>query len=119
MVIERIGRRLRMAVIGGGAGSFIGPVHRIAARLDGHYDIVASALSSDPERGHRGGLELGIAADRAYGSWQTLVEAEARRADRVDVIAVMTPNDSHLAVCLAAVDAEANTRSPSPEITLA
>lgn len=105
MMIERIGRRLRLAVIGGGAGSFIGPVHRIAARLDGHYDIVASALSSDPERGHRGGRELGIAADRAYGSWQTLIEAEARRTDRVDVIAVMTPNDSHLAICLAAVDA--------------
>ncbi len=105
MVIERIGRRLRLAVIGGGAGSFIGPVHRIAARLDGHYDIVASALSSDPERGHRGGLELGIAADRAYGSWQALIDTEARRADRVDVIAVMTPNDSHLAICLAAVDA--------------
>jgi predicted dehydrogenase len=104
MVIERIGRRLRMAVIGGGAGSFIGPVHRIAARLDGHYDIVASALSSDPERGHRGGLDLGIAADRAYGSWQALIEGEAARADRVDVVAVMTPNDSHFAICMAAVD---------------
>jgi hypothetical protein len=50
MVIEAIGRHLRLAVIGGGPGSVIGEVHRMAARLDGHYDIVASALSSDPER---------------------------------------------------------------------
>lgn len=105
MVIERIGRRLRLGVVGGGAGSFIGPVHRMAARLDGHYDIVASALSSDPQRAHQGGLALGIAPERAYGSWQALIEAEARCPDRVDVVAVMTPNDSHLAICLAAVDA--------------
>jgi predicted dehydrogenase len=105
MVMQHIGRRLRLAVIGGGAGSFIGPVHRIAARLDGHYDIVASALSSDPQRGHQGGLDLGITPERAYGSWQALIEAEAGRADRVDVIAVMTPNDSHLAICVAAVNA--------------
>jgi predicted dehydrogenase len=105
MVIEHIGRRLRLAVVGGGAGSFIGPVHRMAARLDGHYDIVASALSSDPQRGQQGGLALGISPERAYGSWQALIEAEARRADRADVIAVMTPNDSHLTICVAAVDA--------------
>lgn len=104
-VIERLGRRLRLGVIGGGAGSFIGPVHRIAARLDGQYDIVASALSSDPGRGHRGGIELGLVADRAYGTWQALIDSEARRPDRVDVIAVMTPNDSHFAICQAAVAA--------------
>ena len=64
MVVQKLGRRLRLGVIGGGAGSFIGPVHRMAARLDGEYDIVASALSSNPERGRLGGLELGLDPDR-------------------------------------------------------
>ena len=60
MVIEAIGRRLRLAVIGGGPGSVIGEVHRIAARLDGYYDIVASALSSDPERSRQSGHAIGV-----------------------------------------------------------
>jgi hypothetical protein len=62
MVIEAIGRRLRLAVIGGGPGSVIGEVHRIAARLDGYYDIVASALSSDPERSRQSGHAIGVPA---------------------------------------------------------
>ncbi len=105
MVIEAIGRRLRLAVIGGGPGSVIGEVHRIAARLDGYYDIVASALSSDPERSRQSGHAIGVPEDRAYSSWQALIENEARRSDRPDVIAVMTPNDSHHAICVAALDA--------------
>ena len=59
MVIEAIGRRLRLAVIGGGPGSVIGEVHRIAARLDGYYDIVAATLSSDPERARQAGIAIG------------------------------------------------------------
>lgn len=105
MVFEQLGRRLRLGVIGGGAGSFIGPVHRMAARLDGHYDIVASSLSSNPERGRAGGMALGIAPERSYGTWQELIAAEAQRSDRVDVLAVMTPNDSHFDICMAALDA--------------
>ena len=105
MVIEAIGRRLRLAVIGGGPGSVIGEVHRIAARLDGYYDIVASALSSDPERSRQSGHAIGVPEDRAYSSWRALIENEARRSDCADVIAVMTPNDSHYAICAAALDA--------------
>jgi len=97
MVIEAIGRRLRLAVIGGGPGSVIGEVHRIAARLDGYYDIVASALSSEPERARQSGHAIGVPEDRAYSSWQALIENEARRSDRPDVIAVMTPNEFRLA----------------------
>jgi predicted dehydrogenase len=105
MVIEKIGRRLRLAVIGGGPGSVIGEVHRIAARLDGYYDIVAATLSSDPERARRAGIAIGVPGDRAYPSAQALIEGEADRADRADVIAVMTPNDSHYEICSLALDA--------------
>jgi predicted dehydrogenase len=105
MIIEAIGRRLRLAVIGGGPGSVIGEVHRAAARLDGYYDIVASALSSDPERSRRSGFAIGVSEERAYPSWRELIEAEAKRKDRVDVIAVMTPNDSHYDICSSALDA--------------
>jgi len=104
-VIEAIGRRLRLAIIGGGAGSAIGGVHRIAARLDGCYDIVASALSSNPERSREAGRAIGVSEDRAYGSWRMLVEGETERPDRADVVSVMTPNDSHYEICSAALDA--------------
>jgi predicted dehydrogenase len=105
MVMQILGRRLRLGVVGGGAGSFIGPVHRMAAQLDAQYEIVAAALSSHPERGRQGGLELGLAPERCYGSWQELIATESARTDRVDVLAVMTPNDSHVAICMAALDA--------------
>ena len=65
-VIGLLGRRLRLAVIGGGPGSFIGAMHRTAARLDDRYDLVAGALSSDPIRSREAGLALGLAEDRAY-----------------------------------------------------
>jgi predicted dehydrogenase len=105
MIIEAIGRRLRLAVVGGGPGSVIGEVHRAGARLDGCYDIVAAALSSDPERSQRTGRAIGVSDERAYPSWRELVESEAKRKDRIDVIAVMTPNDSHYEICCAALDA--------------
>src|ERR1700740_3460336 len=105
MMIEAIGRRLRLAVVGGGPGSVIGEVHRIAARLDGYFEIVAAALSSDPERARRAGGAIGVPEDRAYPSARTLIDTEAKRADRADVIAVMTPNDSHHEICSLALDA--------------
>lgn len=83
----------------------IGEVHRIAARLDGYYDIVASAPSADPERSRRTERAIGLPDDRTYPSWRALIENEARRADRPDVVAVMTPNDSHYEICAAALDA--------------
>ncbi len=66
--ITMLGRRLRLAVIGGGPGSFIGDMHRSAARLDDRYELVASALSADPDRSRAAGTGLGLAEDRAYGS---------------------------------------------------
>lgn len=103
--IGLLGRRLRLGLIGGASWSFIGQVHRMAARLDGHYELVAAALSSDPMRAREDARALGFAPERSYGSWRELLEAEARREDRIDVLAVMTPNDSHVEICSAALDA--------------
>ena len=103
-VIDMLGRRLRLAVIGGGPGSFIGAMHRTAARLDDRYELVAAALSSNPERSRRAGVELGLTPDRSYGNGIVLIEAEAARDDGADVVAVMTPNDSHHTLALAALD---------------
>jgi predicted dehydrogenase len=91
----RLGRRLRLGMVGGGQGAFIGAVHRIAARLDDRYELVAGALSSDPERARASAAELRIAAERAYGSFQEMAEKEAARADGIDVVAIVTPNNLH------------------------
>ncbi len=94
-VIEILGRRLRLAVIGGGPGSFIGAMHRTAARIDDRYELVAGSLSSDPDRSRAAGAAIGLAQERAYGSGSELLEGEAARDDGADVVAVMTPNDTH------------------------
>jgi predicted dehydrogenase len=103
-VYATLGRRLRLGVIGGGPGSFIGEVHRTAARLDDNFEVVASVLSSDSERSRAAGRAIGIAADRAYGTAAEMFEGEARRADGMEVVAIMTPNDSHHALCCAALE---------------
>ena len=91
-------RRLRLGMVGGGAGSFIGAVHRIAARLDDRYELVAGAFSSDPERARQSAAALHVSADRAYGSYSEMAEREAAREDRIDVVSIVTPNDSHVAI---------------------
>ena len=100
-----IQRRLRLGMVGGGLNSFIGETHRIAARMDDLFEICATALSSHPQRAHQEGVQLGIKPDRAYGSWQDLVAGESQRTDKIDVLAVLTPNDSHHDICMAALDA--------------
>ena len=104
-VVALLGHRLRLAVIGGGPGSFIGAMHRQAAVLDGRYEIVAAALSSDAERSRRAGIELGLSPERAYASGLDLIKAEQARADGAEVIAIMTPNDSHFELARAALAA--------------
>jgi predicted dehydrogenase len=94
-VFNMLGRRLRLAVIGGGPGSFIGAMHRQAARLDDCYELVAGVLSSDPARARSAGMEIGLAPERCYPSGGILIEVEARRLDGAEVVAIMTPNDSH------------------------
>ncbi len=102
-VVALLGRRLRLGVVGGGPDSFVGTVHRAAARLDGRYDLVACVLSSDPERSRARGAELGFAPDRAYGSLDELLAGEGARSDAIDAVAIMTPNDSHVAYSKAAL----------------
>jgi predicted dehydrogenase len=102
-VIAALGRRLRLGVIGGGPGSFIGPTHRQAARLDDRFELVAACLSSDAGTSVRAGVALGLPLDRCYPSAQALFDAEAARPDGVDAVAIMTPNDSHFPCAMAAL----------------
>jgi predicted dehydrogenase len=88
-------RRLRLGMVGGGPGAFIGAVHRIAARMDDRFELVAGALSSDPERGRSGALDLHISPDRAYGNFAEMASAEAARTDRIDAVSIVTPNHLH------------------------
>ena len=91
----RLGRRLRLGMVGGGQGAFIGAVHRIAARLDDRYELVAGALSSDPARAKASAAELRIAPERAYGSFAEMAAREAARDDGIDAVAIVTPNHVH------------------------
>lgn len=88
-------RRLRLGMVGGGQGAFIGAVHRIAARLDDRYELVAGAFSSTPEKSKASGLELGLDPARCYGSFEEMAEAEKKRPDCVDAVAIVTPNHVH------------------------
>lgn len=103
-VVAALGRPLRLAVIGGGPGSFIGSIHRSAARLDGRYEIVAGVMSSDPERSRQAAIEIGIDPARAYADASELLASEQARADGAEVVAIMTPNDSHHAYATAALE---------------
>lgn len=98
-------RRIRLGMVGGGTGAFIGAVHRIAARLDGDYDLVAGALSSRPEVARESGRNIGLAPERTYASWQEMVAAEAARPDGIEAVAIVTPNNVHFAPARAFLEA--------------
>lgn len=98
-------RRLRLGMVGGGRGAFIGAVHRIAARLDDAYELVAGALASEPARARESAADLHIAPDRAYGDFNAMARAEAARPDGIDVVAIVTPNHVHHAAARAFLDA--------------
>lgn len=92
--MEILGRRLRLGMIGGGGESLIGPVHRLAARLDDRFDLVASVLSSDAQKSLTESQRLGIA--RSYTSVDEMLVGERKRPDPIDVVAIVTPNDTHV-----------------------
>ena len=95
--------RLRLGMVGGGPGAFIGAVHRIAARLDDRYELLAAALSSDREKSLAGAKELNI--PRAYGSFQEMVSAESKLPDGIEVVSIVTPNHMHHAPAKAFLEA--------------
>lgn len=98
-------RRLRLGMVGGGRGAFIGGVHRMAARLDDEYELVAGALSSSPARAREDAVAMHIAPDRAYDDFAAMAAAERGRHDRIDVVAIVTPNHLHHAPARAFLDA--------------
>jgi len=91
--------KLRLGMIGGGQGAFIGAVHRIASRIDDEYKLVCGAFSSDPEKAKASGIALGLPADRSYTSYKELIEKEKQlpENERVQVVSIVTPNHLHFA----------------------
>lgn len=91
--------RIRLGMVGGGRGAFIGAVHRIASRIDDQYELVAGAFSSDPDRSAASAADLGVV--RAYGSFEEMAAKEARRKDGIEAVAIVTPNHMHAPAALA------------------
>ena len=94
---EKRERRIRLGMVGGGSGAFIGAVHRIAARLDDHYELVAGALSSTPEKAESSGRELGLDPSRVYSDFKQMAIREAKLKDGIEAVAIVTPNHVHYA----------------------
>lgn len=97
--------KIRLGMIGGGQGAFIGEVHRIAARIDDRYTLVAGALSSDPERARESAESLGIAPERCYADFNEMASAEADRDDGIEAAVIVTPNHLHFAPAVALLNA--------------
>src|SRR6202034_3816066 len=105
MVSMTAERKLRMGMVGGGPGAFIGPVHKIAAELDGKIEMVAGAFSQSAERSRAAGAGFAIDPARAYSSYDAMFEAEKHRKDGIDFVVIATPNHLHLPVAEAALAA--------------
>ena len=107
-------RRLRFGLIGGGPGSFIGPVHRIAAEMDREIELVAGAFSSDPDRSRRAGEDYRIDPARAFPDVAAMLAAESRRDDGIDFVTIATPNHHHRSAAKAALEANVAVMSDKP-----
>ncbi|MEM8966192.1 MAG: Gfo/Idh/MocA family oxidoreductase [Bacteroidota bacterium] len=99
-------RRLRMGMVGGGRGAFIGGVHRIAAAIDGEIDLVCGAFSSSPEKSKASGADLYLPPERAYGSYQEMIEQEKElpEGERMDFVSIVTPNHMHVPPAIMALE---------------
>ena len=84
-------RKIRLGMVGGGHGAFIGAVHRIASRIDDRYELLAGAFSSNAEKAITSGQEIGIDDDRNYKNFNEMIEAESSREDKIDAVAIVTP----------------------------
>ena len=109
------GGRIRLGMVGGGQGAFIGAVHRLAARMDDHYQFIAGALSSDTARSKTSGEELGLAADRIYTDFREMAKAEAKRQDGIEAVSIVTPNHMHFPAAKAFID---YLKSPAATATI-
>jgi predicted dehydrogenase len=98
---EQKAAKIRLGMVGGGQGAFIGAVHRMAARLDDHYELVAGALSSTPEKAMASGRDLGLDPARCYASFEEMAEKEAARPDGIEAVSIVTPNHVHFAAAKA------------------
>jgi predicted dehydrogenase len=98
---SRFTPRIRLGMVGGGRDAFIGAVHRIAARLDDRFELVAGCFSASPEKSRASGADLGLDPARVYDDIETMAKREARRKDGVEAVAIVTPNHMHLAPALA------------------
>src|ERR1700732_3466081 len=112
--MEQQGRRLRMGMVGGAAGSFIWPGPPTAAELEGAIELVAGAFSQDPERSRQAGVTYGISADRAYANYEEMMERERKRQDAIDLVCIVTPNHLPLPVALAALEHGFHVMSDKP-----
>tara|TARA_Y100001970_G_C14212949_1_gene847972 strand:- start:186 stop:1331 length:1146 start_codon:yes stop_codon:yes gene_type:complete len=91
-------RKIRIGMVGGGQGAFIGAVHRIALRLDGHYELIAGSFSTDLENSIQTGKELGLVKERIYETYEEMAERESNRSDGIDVVSIVTPNHLHVPI---------------------
>ncbi|MCX5493110.1 Gfo/Idh/MocA family oxidoreductase [Kaistia dalseonensis] len=114
---EAGGHRIRLGMVGGGQGAFIGAVHRIASRIDDQYELVAGALSSDAARAKASAKDLGIADDRAYTSFAEMAKAEAARPDGIEAVSIVTPNNTHFPAAKAFLEAGINVICDKPLTT--
>ena len=106
--------KLNWGMIGGGEGSQIGPAHRLGALADGNFTLAAGALDADADRGRDYAMRLGVAEDRAYATWQDMLEGETGRDDRVDLVTVATPNSTHFEITKAFLEAGFNVLCEKP-----
>ncbi|MBR1210687.1 Gfo/Idh/MocA family oxidoreductase [Bradyrhizobium sp. JYMT SZCCT0180] len=97
--------RIRLGMVGGGEGAFIGAVHRIAARLDDRYELVAGALSASSDKAIRSATAIGLPSDRSYPDFRTMAQTEAARSDGIEAVAIVTPNHMHAPIADAFLDA--------------
>jgi predicted dehydrogenase len=107
-------KKLSWGLIGGGAGSQIGPLHRLGAGLDGLFTLTAGALDADPTKGKAFAVSLGIPAPRAYGDWRDMLAAEKTRKDRLDLVTIATPNATHFEIAKAFLAADFDVLCEKP-----
>lgn len=106
--------KIRYAMVGGGRGAFIGAVHRIAARMDDRYELVAGALSANPENAKISAADLHIAPERAYASYEEMLLKEKNRSDGIQVVVIVTPNHMHFPIAKACLEAGVNVICDKP-----